>query len=601
MIPEKTQHLCVLAAIIVITALAFSPVLNNGWVGYDDQPLVLNNYSITRLDTEHIHLIFTSVVNNAYIPLTSLSFALEYHWVKLKPFLYHLDNLFLYLLDIILVFFCARRLGLSLAAATIGTLFFSLHPLHVESVAWISERKDVLYALFYLAAVYSYLGFIQRRKYGQYILTIVFGTLSMLAKPMAISLPLVLFLFDWFYRRPFSLVLVLEKIPYLFIMGLLAGPTFSANGQASNAFTLLTFKGILQFIWCFIFYIKKFLVPIDLIPVYLLPQPVALFNQEYLGSMAALVLVVWSLIWFRKNRWYVWAWGFYFSSIFLLLRFDDHAYGNPVADRYMFLGELGFCLFIGVLADQWHKKISKNKMVLVMAISVILAFFAYRTYQQCKVWQSGVTLWGHELDILQKNKSIPWEDTLKTYHNLAVIYCDLGAGYQNRGDMRQAISAYDKAIAINSNLAEAYNNRGIIYQAMGNGARAILDYNKAIEINPASDQIYYDRGLAYQGQGNLRQSILDYSKAIGINPDFAGAYDKRGDVYIYQNNFNQALLDYDRALHINPMDGEAYYGRAYIFYEQRKYAASWENVHKAEATGYKIDPNFLEVLRKSSI
>ncbi len=597
-IPKKVLYRCILPLILVITALAFLPTLYNGWVDYDDQPLVLDNYSITLLNKEHIHLIFSSVVNQAYIPLTCLTFALEYHWVKLKPFLYHLDNLFLYLADIVLIFLCARRLGLSVIATVVGALFFSLHPLHVESVAWVSERKDVLYALFYLAAIYTYLAFIQQRKIYLYILTIAWGALSMLAKPMAISLPVMFFLFDWFYRRRLSWSLFLEKMPHIFIMGFLAEITFKANGHLSDTFALFTFKGFLQSIWCFVFYIKKFVMPINLIPVYLLPQPVAVFNFEYFNPIVILILVAWSLIQFRENRWYVLAWGFYFISIFFLLRFDDHAYGNPVADRYMFLGGLGFCLFIGAWADQCYGKMSNYKAALVIALSLILLFFAVRTYQQCKIWQSGITLWGHELKILEKNKSSSWEDILKKYHNLAVIYGDLGVAYQNSGDMKQAILNYDKAIAINSNFFEAYNNRGLAYQAMGDGNRAIADYNKALTINPSSDKIYFNLGLAFQDKGDLKQAILDYNKAIEINPYSAESYTERGNIYNHQVNFNQALLDYNKALQIDPKDGEAYYGRAYIFYELKEYAKSWENVHKAVAVGYKVNQDFIEKLKK---
>jgi len=200
------QRQNVWASILIagIIFLAFFPVLQAEILSWDDGAHLVYNQFIYSLNFENLIKIFKQSVNKTYIPLTTLSFAIEYHFFKFNAAVYHLTNLLLHIFNTILVLAIVRRMDLSFRAAVFVALLFGLHPMRVESVAWITERKDVLYAAFYLMSIYSYIGFVKEKKRGMYLWSLCFGVLSILSKPMALSLPLILLLYDWFFKRPWS-------------------------------------------------------------------------------------------------------------------------------------------------------------------------------------------------------------------------------------------------------------------------------------------------------------------------------------------------------------------------------------------------------------
>ena len=191
----------ILPVVLLLVILAFSPSLFNGFIKNDDPTHLLENVTLRALTFENFRAMFQSIVNVTYIPLTTASFAMEYHFFGYNPFIYHLDNLLLHLGVIVCVFIFLQRLSLSVVAAGIGALFFGIHPLRVESVAWITERKDVLYGFFYMLAILQYWDYAKSGKKQFYFLSLLWGFLSILAKPMALSLPLILLLCDWWMRR----------------------------------------------------------------------------------------------------------------------------------------------------------------------------------------------------------------------------------------------------------------------------------------------------------------------------------------------------------------------------------------------------------------
>ena len=184
---------------------------------------------------------------------------------------------------------------------------------------------------------------------------------------------------------------------------------------------------------------------------------------------------------------------------------------------------------------------------------------------------------------------------------LAEAYNNRGLTYVEQGNLPQAVSDYNKAIEINPNLADVYANRGLVYARQSNFSQAVSDFTKAIEINPNFAEAYINRGAAYDDQGNFAQAISDYNKAIEINPNFAEAYYNRGNTYKKQSNFSQAIFDYTKAIEINPNHADAYNNRGVAyFYGQKDFTKAWEDVHKAESLGYKVNAKFIEALRKVS-
>lgn len=556
----KISKWLTLILILAIVFCAFWPSLFNGFVSWDDNIYVVENEVIRNFSLESLKTIFTTDVSLNYTPLTILSFAGEYHFWDYQPFYYHLNNLLLHLLVTALVFVFALRLAGSLTVAVIASLVFGIHPMHVESVAWITERKDVLYASFYMLALLFYWIYLTGKRKIFYGLSLICGSLSILAKPMALSLPLVLFALDWFFGRKLERRMFFDKILFGLLIFPIAWLTYALNSR------VVSFKfpeSILTWVWTFVFYIKKFIVPFDFLPLYQLPNPVQITNPEFAFSVFVFIAILAALLYFRKNRWLVFAFLFYFLSIFFLLRFDNNVDLCIVADRFMYLPSVGFCILVAVYCRKlfvWAKR--QNGfwyMVLIFVLGGCVLFLARTTYQQSKIW-------GNEI--------VFWNQVISKYPTFAMGYNQRALAYKQEGDLVQALDDYSKAIMLFPHYDFALTNRGIVYKELGEYQKAWEDHSRAIEVNPNFSEAYLNRGNVLFSVGDFNAAIADYTKAIatiGISarrkstPYRAEAYSRRGSGYFFAKDYDAALLDFNQALSINPDNIVALDNRAIIF------------------------------------
>ncbi|MCA9409485.1 MAG: hypothetical protein KC733_12400, partial [Candidatus Omnitrophica bacterium] len=310
-----------LGAILVLVFFSYIAALNNDFVNWDDGPHLVDNLSVRSLSLENIKNIFKSTISKTYIPLTTLSWAVEYSFIKYNPFYYHLNNLLLHLANVALIFTLARQIGLSYLASGFASLLWGIHPMHVESVVWVTQRKDVLFTVFYLLGLNSYWRYLKKGRMALYFLTLVFGFLSILAKAMALSFPVVLVLCDYLYRRKKSLGLILEKVPFFCYVIPITWITLSANTNIM-AVDQNFGQSILTFLWTFIFYLKKFAWPQWLGPAYTLPDPISLGNSAFLISVIGFVLLLGAIIVFRRKKLFIFSLFFYSVTIFPILRYE---------------------------------------------------------------------------------------------------------------------------------------------------------------------------------------------------------------------------------------------------------------------------------------
>jgi tetratricopeptide (TPR) repeat protein len=570
-----------LIIVLIITFIAFLPSLSNQFINtWDDNNFVINNPLITHLNWESIKGFFTTQNGGAYVPLPLLTWAVEFKFFGLNPFPYHLDNLLLHLICTLLVFYFFNLLRLPVIYAAFGALLFGIHPMHVESVAWVTERKDLLFCLFYLGSLITYTKFIlsENRKLSFFLLTLLLFIFSLFSKIQAVSLPFSLFLLDYWFDRSLRWKLIFEKIPF-FVFSLifgLGGYFILQNLGVINIHDKYTlFERILAGLYSFSAYIVKLVAPLNLSAFY--PYPVdpgaSIPLLYYLNLAFLLVMSVLIFLTFKKTKVVIFGFLFFLFNVVFLLQVV-RAGDTYQADRYTYVPYIGLFFLAAWGAHKFASRNSSSQMVVAGLVLIVTTFFFSNTYGRCKDWKNGITLWN---DVIEKfPQKIP-----TAYYSRGIEYGDLG-------QWDKAIDDYSIAIEIDPKFSDAYSNRGVAYGNLGLWDKAIDDYKRAIEIDPKISMTYSDCGIAYGNLGQWDKAISNYNKAIEIDPKFTQAYSNRGIAYANLGQFNEAISDFSKAIEIDPKFVEAYSNRGIAYRNLRQYEKSITEYSKA----IEIDPKY---------
>lgn len=556
----------ILILILFTTFFIFSPLIQYEFTNWDDTSHVTENELVRRLNFSNIKKIFFSTINDTYIPLTILTFAIEYHFFGYNAAVFHFNNLLLHLAVVALVFYFAKQLGLNLAARSLAALLFALHPMHVESVAWVTERKDVLYAFFYMLALCCYAGYVQTNQRGFYLLSLSMGLLSILSKPMALSLPLILFLYDWFNQRGWSKKVVFEKLPYFVYILPISWVTYSFHSRIP----VTDFGGaILVWVWTFSFYLQKFFFPINLSPLYALPEPVSIVNKDYLLAIVISLGAIFLVVRLRKSPLFLFAFFFFFLSVFFLMRYDKGVDLSIVADRFMYLPSVGFCLLLGYSAQRIKERLlASNKFyspIWVLWITGILLALSLLTRSQMKVWEDSLVLW---TTIIDKGVKHP------------VVFNNRGEVYAKKKEFDPALEDFNKALSLNPLHASAYNNRAQVYRWQGKYDLALKDYEIALRLKPQYI-IYFNRAALWGELEREDFSLQDFQRALELKPDFKEAYNNIGSIYIHQKKWGLALENLNKALGIDPLFTKSLTNRAIVYRFSEEYTLALRDLNQA--------------------
>ncbi len=609
---QSKQKFWALFLILSATFLVFSGSLGNQFTNWDDGFILVNNNEVHELSFGNLKKIFSENYVGTYIPLTILSFNIEYFFFQNSSFIYYLDNLLLHLAGVALVFILGQRFGLSLMAASFAALLFAIHPLHVESVAWVSQRKDVLYSFFYLLALLKYLDFLSAAKKNSYSWALFFGFCSILAKPMAYSLPLILFLCDWWYKRKISWKVIGEKVPFVFVIGLVSLITYSSNSQ-TLAFSF--YKCLLVWVWVFIFHIQKFFFPYPLLTVYEIPQPISFTNFEYPSAFAAFACLISILLLIRRQRWLWLAVLFYLLSNLMIIVRSVWDFGNNtvVADRFMYLPSLGFCLAFGVLYHSLYERLKKagrfyGWLCLFLA-AVFFLILSLRLTYQVAVWRNNITLWSN---VLKYNPNNPialanraaaytdeerydlaiqdWNNAIKLVPKNAIAYYARAEIFEKTKDFQNALLNLNQAQMLDSADANINFLRGKIYQTLGDTNSALKEYSVAIEKDPSLDRAFYNRGIIFDQMGSTDLALADYNQVSAITAVHPKVYNNRAVIYINQGEHEKALADLLKAIKIDPKNAQAYGNLGNLAFLKQDYASAFTYFEKSIL----LDPGFSE-------
>ena len=589
---DKRQKLTIIAALLVagVTFLVFLPTLRNGFVNWDDDGYIYKNTFIRGIDVILFRSAFLNFNMANWHPLTWISHAVDYALWGMNPVGHHLTNNILHAINTMIVVLLVVGL-LQFSKSTEGKdgngarsddmgpivgggvagLLFGLHPLHVESVAWISERKDVLCTLFFLLSLSAYLKYIKTSTEGKkseswllnrhYLYSLTLFFLALLSKPMAVTLPVVLLILDWFplertrSQAAFKHALE-EKYPF-FVLSLLSSIITIVAQKTGDAIVSLESTPFLTRVIvgakALIMYLWKMIVPVDLSPFYPYPKDASLFSLEYLLPVLLVIgLTAACLAAAKRQKLWLAAWGYYIITVLPVLGLIQVG-RQSMADRYTYIPSIGpfFLAGLGVsLIYGSGKKAALGKRgPSLKAVSagvavVLIPVLIYLTLQQIGIWKNSVVLWTYVIE--KENVRIPQ------------VYNSLGVAYRDAGQYDMATKNYNIAIALNPAYSEAYYNRGIIYTKEELPDNAVEDFTKAIAVNPKLYQAYYNRGVCFFNKGMINEAIEDFNAAIAINPYYLEAYFNRGLAYGKKGFLDKAIADFSKAIDINPRSDEAY-------------------------------------------
>jgi protein O-mannosyl-transferase len=573
----RKQILIALGIIVAVTFIAYSPILNAGFVDIDDEKLILSK---GRMFLERPLEIYNAPFGPHYKPVTYTTWMLEYRAVGDKPFLYHFNNLLLHIINSLLVFFMIRQIAMrfkklkphEFQIAFFTALLFGLHPLHVESVSWVVERKDVLYTCFFLLSMSTYIRYLNQGKTLMLVLSAVTYILSVLSKSPGITLIAILFLLDFAWGRKLSAKLFIEKAGHfvLFIFSLYALGFFRSSGEGSLAsitdekvlakstnvrnLPIVYGKALLSSMRAWLWYIHS-LFPFKTSIGYPREGLIGFFGPLIHIFPIMLAAAIGALIAFAKNnRLLFFAHAFFLVTLSPAVARLGLGIGIFMSDRYVYLPVLGliFLIVSWVIALGDNKRLSEKMRYGILGI--IAFVFAIMTFQGTQIWESTETLWSN---VINKYPSVPYG------------HVNRGSYYRSIGEMDKALADITNGIAHDDN-ANARIQRGLIYRQTGRAAEALTDYNKALELEPDNTQALVNRGNAFLDNRQFQKAIADYDVVLGKFPSLrasvnrAIAYASLGQYGVAEQAFKEVEADAGNYK-------DFYMNRAILMVEMRKY------------------------------
>lgn len=650
---DKRNTWIYLSAISVITFAVFFPSLKCEFTNWDDGTYVTQNPMIWKLDAEALKEIFTTPVSLNYHPLTMLSLAIDYSIDKLNPYYYHLNNVLIHILNVLLVFVFIKKFleGYNkktptdtfrpgpFSVAVITSAFWGIHPMRVESVTWVAERKDVLYMFFFLLSLIFYLRYLDDKKIKWMAICFLMFICSCLSKGMGVVLPVVLVLIDWFYGDSKTIRQIFRSIfrkTHFFLAALIFGVIafkIQSQGAIASMETFSLFQRLTFGCYGFIMYIWKLILPVNLSAFYPYPFTDTAGNIPtiyYAAPFIVLLLAGGIIFLFRKKeeigKVLAFGFAFYFITITLVLQFIS--VGSVImADRYAYASYTGIFFIIGYFYDYIRKKASSSISSIVATLLIITAaWFSYLTHERTKVWTNAETLWTDAMnqfpfiEIAYENRGVFYKDLfektkdgkyldmmLKDYvfvtENLhsknEKIWSNLGNLYGLRKEFDKSLNAYSRAIEISPTNSSTYLNRAITYSMMGQYEKALPDYDKSIELAPAEALTYKNRAYTLLQLGHHERSIADYDKAIELFPYDTISILNRGIAKFNGKKYEAALEDFSSYLKLIPNSPEANYNASVAAKNLGRNEEAIRYALTAQALKYPVSQQYIDELKKT--
>ena len=619
--PGKTIHQKLnfswlhIAFLVLVTSIVFAPSLQNEFVNWDDDRNFYENELIETLNDENFWInskkIFQTHVIGNYNPLTIFTFALEKRFFGFeKPFYWHLNNLLLHLLCVIMVYLICIQMKLDPLVALFVAILFGIHPMRVESVAWVTERKDVLFGAFYFLSIFYYIKYTRVKQKPYYILLVwIFFILSLLSKIQAVILPVSFILLDYYFDRKLSMRKILRKTPYLIaslVIGIIGIYFLQMQDSLESNSTFQLYERIFIGSYSYVVYLVKSVVPYQMSALYPYPSSLPIYFYPTIIVFVALPILLWKL-YIRKKHILFFGISFFTVNIFFLLQILGAGQGF-IADRFTYVAYFGIFVIFGYY---FHRLLQHSTLQKFIPYAFLLPIIAYSffTFHQCKVWKNSETLWTHVIKTSNLS-TLPYGNRANYYRDKGMIkealrdytttinlkstkpgpYNSRGKlyfAYDNPDSLRIALSDYDNAIRLAPEVGEYCINRGATYSKLGDQQRALQDFNKGIELNPSFPNGYLNRSLIYFHNKDLDAAISDLTKYLSYKPYSPDIWFERGKAKNLLHRYSQAIPDFDRAIQLNNKKGIYFFERAKAHYSVGKYPQAKNDINTSIQLGYK--------------
>ena len=637
--------------LIALTVVAFWQTLGHDFVNYDDDEYITENGRLTAgLTTENIAWAFTSTSVSNWHPLTWISHMLDVQLYGLNPKGHHLTNLLFHMANVLLLFLLLSWMTGSLWRSAFVAALFGIHPLHVESVAWVAERKDVLSTFFWLLTMLAYVWYVQRPQHGRYLLVVLLFALGLMSKPMLVTLPFMLLLMDYWPLKRLTATqslrstlntqhstlsrLILEKAPLFALSAASSVVTYivqQRTGAVGSLEKLPFGERVANALVAYVGYIVKMIWPQNLAVFY--PHPKGhLPAWEVLG--AAVLLASVSLLVMRAGRARLYlpvGWLWYLVTlvpVIGLVQVGEQA----MADRYTYVPLIGlFVMVAWGVPDLLNKRSyateagqdkpprvsrppSQIPLTVPLAI-VVIAALRICTWIQIGYWRDSISLFEHALACTKDNyvahsnlaialaaegntdRAISHcEDALRIRPQDAHTHNNFGVLLLNQRRFDEAMAQFVEALRLEPGDVSATNNLGLAFFWQGRIDQAISYFRNALRTDPDYVNARLNLGLALARKRKPEQAIAELWKAFRANPRNLESLNSIGAVLIKQRRLGEAMNVLAKALAINPNDGHAHFNMAIVLFYKGNYAAAWKEVGLARNNGWSVNPRFLRAL-----
>ena len=607
----------------VAVAAVYAQMGHHAFIVFDDNEYIFENPHIASgLNLANIRWALTAFFSNNWHPVTWMSHMLDCQLFGLNAGQHHLMGAAFHLANTLLVFLLLRKLTGTLWQSAFVAAAFALHPMHVESVAWASERKDVLSTFFALLTIGSYAAYAQRPTVLRYVTFFLLFVLGLMAKPMLVTLPFVLMLLDYWPLRRFGDArggalrvpkqslgrLLAEKAPMLLAVvasSLLTLAAQSKGGVVRSLEDVTVTMRVTNALVSWVRYAFKLLVPLQQAFYYPYPKtpPVALAA----GAALLLLAITWFVWSARKERpWALVGWLWFVGTLVPVIGLVQVA-TQAIADRYAYIPSIGLFVIMAFGIAELSRRWPSRTVVLACGAVIVLGVYGAKAWTQTRYWKDGVTLFSHDAAIIpdnvlaSRNLGVEYfrlgnydaaiaaiKNVLRVYPNDEISIFDLATAYDRAGSLAEADSCYRVAIELVPSHVEARYNRGSLLNRMNRYEEAATEFREAVRIRPNYFEAYNNLGNALGHLGKDDEAVASYEKALSLNSNYVEAHNNMGTALRKLQRNDEAIREYELALRLNPRFPAAHYNLAIAEMTRGDSAQAMQHFDQAAALDAKL-------------